>query len=345
LTDSRPSQGARSRRRFPSWLVPVLGYAISIACLIWVYWGFDWQSELPRLLATDWRWVSLAVIADILVYVCQGWRWTVLLSPLTRVSMLRSTQAIYIGLFANEVLPLRSGEVIRCYLQRRWTGLPLSVVVSSAIIERLMDGIWLVLGFWTVGYFVDLPRVMVEGSKVLVVVLALVSLLLAWAVVHKRHAHAAAGRSRWGLVLSHIIDGVHIMGNSGSFPAAFLLSLLYLCLQALPIWFLMEGYGLDLPIAVAAAVLVILRFGTVIPQAPGNVGSFQALTILGLRLFGVDREVSTGFATLLFLVVTVPLWLGGFVALIATRMRFSDIHREAHEEVRESRMRETEGPA
>jgi hypothetical protein len=85
--------------------------------------------------------------------------------------------------------------------------------------------------------------------------------------------------------------------------------------------------------------------GTVIPQAPGNVGSFQALTILGLRLFGVDREVSTGFATLLFVVVTAPLWLGGFIALIATRMRFSDIHREAHEEVRESRIPETERPA
>jgi uncharacterized protein (TIRG00374 family) len=345
LTDTRPSQGAGSRRRFPPWLIPVLGYSISIACLIWVYRGFDWQSELPRLLATDWRWVSLAVVADILVYVCQGWRWSTLLSPLSRVSMKRSTQAIYIGLFANEVLPLRSGEVIRCYLQRRWSGLPLSVVVSSAVIERLMDGVWLVVGFWVVGYFVELPRLLVEGSKVLMVILGLVTMLLALAILYKGQAHEAASRSPWSRGLRHIIEGVHVMGNSTSFLGAFVLSLAYLCLQVLPIWFLMVGYGLDLTVGVACTVLVILRLGTVIPQAPGNVGSFQALTILGLRLFGIDREVATGFATLLFLVVTVPLWLGGFVALIATRMRFSDIHREAHDEVRASELPQTERPA
>jgi uncharacterized membrane protein YbhN (UPF0104 family) len=112
-----------------------------------------------------------------------------------------------------------------------------------------------------------------------------------------------------------------------------LLSLLYLALQVLPVWCLMKGYGLDLPFGVAAAVLVVLRLGTVIPQAPGNVGSFQALTIVGLRLFQVNREIATGFATLLFLVVTVPLYLAGFFALIATRMRLEHIHRAAHEEV------------
>ena len=330
MIDTPAPPGAGSRRRFPAWLIPVIGYAISLVCLIWVYRGFDWASELPRLKATDWRWVSLAAVADILVYVCQGWRWSTLLSPLAPISFTKTVQAVYIGLFANEVLPLRSGEVIRCYLQRRWSGLPLSVVVSSAIIERLMDGIWLVLGFWAVGYFVNLPRLLVEGSKVLVVVLATAGVLLAMAILFKKRAQAAV--SRWRM-LRHIVVGVHRMGNSGSFLAAFILSLAYLALQVLPIWFLMLGYGLDLSIGVACAVLVILRLGTVIPQAPGNMGSFQALTVVGLQLFGVDRGVATGFATLAFLVVTVPLWLGGFVALISTRMRLGQIHRDAHEEV------------
>jgi uncharacterized protein (TIRG00374 family) len=332
LIQTRPPQEAGTRRRFPPWLLPALGYSISIACLVWVYWGFDWRSELPRLLATDWRWITLAAVADIAVYVCQGWRWSTLLSPLAKVPLKRSTQAIYIGLFANEVLPLRSGEVIRCYLQRRWSGLPLSVVFSSAVIERLMDGIWLVVGFWIVSRFVDLRRELEVGSIVLVVVLLIAISLLAVAVLYKGKAHAAVGRSRWSLILRHIIDGVHGMGSSRSFVASFLLSLLYLALQVLPIWFVMLGYGLDLSIWAACTVLVILRLGTAVPQAPGNVGSFQALVVVGLNSFGLTKEVATGFATLSFLVVTVPLWLAGFVALMATRMRLDDIHREAHHE-------------
>ena len=148
------------RRRIPRWVVPVVGYAISLVCLIWVYRGFDWEGELPKLMQTDWRWVTVAVLADILVYIIQGWRWKLLLEPLERLPLVQTIQAIYIGLFANEVLPLRSGEVIRCYLLSRWSRLPFSVVVSSAVTERLFDGTWLVVGFYTAAHFMDLPRIL-----------------------------------------------------------------------------------------------------------------------------------------------------------------------------------------
>jgi len=48
-------------RKFPKWLIPLAGYAISVACLIWVYKGFDWHEELLRLRETSWKWVMLAV--------------------------------------------------------------------------------------------------------------------------------------------------------------------------------------------------------------------------------------------------------------------------------------------
>jgi len=326
-----PDSGAQ-RRGMPRWVLPALGYLISVGCLVWVYQGFDWDRELSRLSTTEWRWVTLAVIADIFVYVCQGWRWSTLLKPLADVSMWKTTQAIYIGLFANEVLPLRSGEVIRCYLQRRWSGLPLSVVISSAVIERAMDGVWLVLGFWVVNQYVRLPRVMVEGSRLLVLLLLIAATLVAMAVIYKGETEQAVSRSRWASMLQHVVGGVHSMGRSWSFIRAGLLSMAYLGLQILPILFLMKAYGLEVTGWAAPVVLVVLRLGTVVPQAPGNVGAFQALTILALQLFGLQRAQAAGFATLLFIVVTVPLWLAGFVALLATRMRFREIHREAHEQ-------------
>lgn len=312
-------------------MIPVLGYGVSIGCLIWVYSGFDWRRELPRLLATDWRWVLLAVISDLVVYVCQGVRWTALLKPLGNFSIWRSTQAIYIGLFANEVLPLRSGEVIRCYLQRRWTGLPLSVVISSVLIERLWDGFWLIAAFAFVSHHMKLPGYLEAMSQGLLVLLVILSGLLALAIFYREHAHDAASRSRWSRMLRPLVDGVHSMGKSRSFWWAGFLSFGYFALQIVPIWALMRGYKLDLTPWAALVTLVILRLGTVIPQAPGNLGSFQALVVASLTLFGFSRADSTGFATLCFIVVSAPLLLGGFVALMLTRMRLGDIHREAHE--------------
>ena len=62
---------------------------------------------------------------------------------MARLKFWRIVQAIYIGLFANEVLPLRTGEVIRCYLLAHWNDLRLSLSFASAAVERLIDGFWL----------------------------------------------------------------------------------------------------------------------------------------------------------------------------------------------------------
>src|SRR5215467_8471151 len=136
-----------SRRRFPGWLPQVLGYAISIGCLIWVLHGFPFSELGPTLRSLDYRWVALAVFADLTVYIVHGWRWTTLLAPVARVSFWRTVQSIYIGLFANEVLPLRTGEVIRCYLLAHWNDLRLSLTFASAAVERVIDGIVLVACF------------------------------------------------------------------------------------------------------------------------------------------------------------------------------------------------------
>ena len=140
---SGPAQA--SRKKAPSWLYPAIGYGISLACLIWVYHGFNWKTELPKLKAADWRWVAIAMVFDVVVYCVQAWRWRLLLSPVAKPSLLRSIQAVFIGLFANEILPLRSGELIRCYALGRWSGIPYSVTLSSIVIERLFDGILLIL--------------------------------------------------------------------------------------------------------------------------------------------------------------------------------------------------------
>ena len=121
----------QQRRRIPSWLVPALAYAVSIASLIWVLHGVDLATMWDDITSMHWGWVCVAVVTDIAVYVYQGWRWNLLLTPVAHSSVWRSVQAIYVGLFANELLPFRPGELLRPYLQARWSKLPFSVVLSS----------------------------------------------------------------------------------------------------------------------------------------------------------------------------------------------------------------------
>lgn len=326
--------GEVSRRRASSWVVPALGYTVSVAALVWVYWGFDWKTELPKIAKADWRWVTLSVVADLATYFCQGWRWKLLLKPIAPARYLRSVQAVFVGLFANEVLPLRSGELIRAYVMARWTAIPFSVSLSSAVVERLFDGVLLVLGFYVATLFVEAPSYLGDASLILALLVVVLSVLVGIVMFHKHHAHAAVARSRWAEMLWHVVEALHSMGNSRWFLASAAVSVLYLGLQVIPIYALARAYDLDLPLGAAAVVLVILRLGTVVPQAPSNIGGFQFFTVVALRLFGVDKDAATGFATVMFFVVTVPLWLGGAIAAAMAGIGIRDMQGHARASLR-----------
>jgi glycosyltransferase 2 family protein len=321
-----------NKRGVPRWLILVVGYGISLACLFWVYRGYNWAEQLPRLLQADASWVTVAIAFNLCTYLIQGLRWSQLLKPVGTADALHTTQGIFIGLFANEVLPLRPGEVIRCYLVRRWSGLPLSVVLSSAGIERLVDGVILAAGLGAVGHFMTLPGILLQGIRALMVTLALMAGLMTAAIYYRSHTDAWIAQSRWKGTLLHIVKGVDAMGRSANFLWVVALSVAFMACQIIPIWALMQGFSLHLSPWAAVVVFVVLRLGTVLPVSPGNAGTFQASATFGLGLLGVGKDEATNYATLLFVVITVPLWLAGFVALMATRMRLDDIHQVAHAE-------------
>ncbi len=327
-----------SFRRIPKWIPTVLGYAVSLACMIWVFRGVDRGQILRDFASLDWRYVTVAVVFDLAVYVCHGWRWKILLSPLGRVSFFRSVQAVYIGLFFNEILPFRPGEVIRCYLVSFWSRIPLALSLASAGIERIIDGVWLILAFLLalktthLERVATLPESLVEGVQILAVLILAGVGLLALIVFQRRHVRKMTAGHRLQATLDHLVDGLHAMGNSHTALAASGASLLYLVLQIVPVWALLEGYGIEQSsVSVAAAVLIILRIGTIVPNAPGNVGSYNLICVLALSLFGVDKTTAAGFSVVIWTATTAPLLAGGLVAVLISGLKLDEVRRRAHE--------------
>src|SRR5437762_12401697 len=91
----------------------------------------------------------------------------------------------------------------------------------------------------------------------------------------------------------------------------------------------MEGYGLDRSSWAAATVYIIMRLGTVSPNAPGNAGLYQFFCVLGLGLFNVPKSTAVGFSLMMFGVLTLPLLIGGFVAVALTGLKLGDIRTRA----------------
>lgn len=309
----------------------VLSIAISLACLVWVLSGSELR-ELPgEIRSLHWGWVGVAVIADFLVYCVQGWRWSLLLTPVAHVSVMKSIRAVYVGLFANEIIPFRAGEAIRCYLQARWTTLPFSVVVASAIIERIFDGVWLVIGLFAVVRFVrDLPSTFVQGGTVLATVVLIGSGVLFVAMLQKNWALRNLATHGWQKHLRVLIEDLNLIGFSKYLVYSALVSLPYLLLQAVVIWAMMRAYALeDTSPTIAIVMMVLLRLSSAVPQAPGNLGAFQAVATIALTMFGYDQALAKRFSLVLWAVVTLPLLVAGFFALAVTGAKLSELRKQA----------------
>lgn len=319
----------------------VITFLISIGSLVWVLQGANLGELRGEVWQLEWNWVALALVSDIAVYVCQAWRWSLVLRPVKPVGFKHSVQAIYVGLFANEVIPLRAGEVIRCFLLSRWTEIPLSVTLASALIERIFDGFWLVVCLLVTIKFVALPQWIVDGGFVLGALVLIAGALLAVAMFWRQQALDRFLGARWFHWVHVLIEDLHLIGHSRYLYFAALASLPYLLIQTIPIYALMKAYGFleDDSIRAAFTVMVIVRLGSVLPQAPGNIGTFQVLSTLAVQLFGTPNAVAKRFSLILWAVVTVPLLLAGFIALAITEMDMGDIHREARAGMRERRRR------
>jgi uncharacterized membrane protein YbhN (UPF0104 family) len=304
---------------------------ISLICLVWALRGADLGKLRSEIVHLDWRWVIAGMIFDVLVYVWHGYRWILVLRPVTPISLWDTVRSIYVGLFANEVLPLRAGEIIRCYLLAKWTNLPVSVTLASALIERIFDGIWLVACLFVTIRYVHLPLWAVRGAVFLTLLLCVCGVLLAIAMYWRQQTlDALLNAPSFGWVHT-LIEDLHLIGHSRYLYYAALASLPYILIQLIPIYALIKAYAPlhGLSLGPSFALMVLLRLSAVVPQAPGNLGTFQGVTIVGLRLFGIARPIAARFSLILWAAITLPLLIVGFIAVGITGVKMGQLHKDA----------------
>jgi hypothetical protein len=182
--------------------------------------------------------------------------------------------------------------------------------------------------------FVRLPKAMVDGGIFLAVLVFVCGALLAVAMYYKQETRVRFENNKLLSKLTVLIDDLHLIGHSRYLYYAGLASLPYLLLQVIPIYAVSIAYpGFDLTMGQAAAMMVMLRLGAVVPQAPGNLGLFQLIAVQGLLIFGIPGAMSRRFSFILWAVVTLPLLIVGFIALAITGMRMGQIHHDAHKSV------------
>lgn len=305
------------------WKIAIV-YLLAIAALVWVFYDIEWTVFLQQVQRLSWRWVLLIIGVDALSFCVQGLRWQILLRPLGRLSALKATQAIYVGLFSSEVLPLRAGEIIRGLLVGRWLERRFREVVPSMALERLFDGIWFSGAMILTALLIDVPPQIRFGTNVMLGISAVGMGVFVW-VVRRTHvaeqmpepeAAETSFLKRMNFALYEVRLGLKQIGTGGHFWSAFGVSGLLHLVQAIAFLAVLEACAIDLPLLPMIAVFLVVQLGIAIPNAPANVGTFQLFTVLALTFFGLEKSTAAAFSLVAFTILTIPVLLIGVAATL-----------------------------
>jgi uncharacterized protein (TIRG00374 family) len=135
------------------WFNLVVGLLVTAACLGWALRHMAGGKPLGEVLTRigqafhQANYVTLLPIWGALwtYYWLKAWRWRLLLTPLGDFSTGLLFRPVMIGFAFNNLLPAHLGEFVRVFLLARQQRLSKSAVLSSVVLERMFDGITILL--------------------------------------------------------------------------------------------------------------------------------------------------------------------------------------------------------
>lgn len=286
--------------------------------------------------ANLWLLLLPSLPAYALVIALRALRWrhlTNAIKPLPRMALCRATA---LGFLANNVLPLRIGEVLRSLALARECGVPAGAVVGTVVIERVIDS-WMVLAMALVALSLsgDATGAWQQGVAWLLPLAAVPVGVLAWlrfAPVQVRRLVGFALRpfpdraEQFALrQLDRVGEGLGAISRGRHLVWIGLHSLgIWLVASTLPVLAGFWSLGLEFPsrfdeLVAGWVTLAAIAVAVALPSAPGFFGVYHSACRLVLERFGFPAETAVATGTLIHAVFWVVTCALGLLALRGLR--------------------------
>jgi uncharacterized protein (TIRG00374 family) len=315
----------RTGKRWQAWA----GVAVSAVFLFIAFRGQHPRDVLATLREVDLRWLPPALLLFAAGVVIRAARWSVLVRPVAPLSMTDVMPALLAGYTANNILPFRTGEVVRAYLLGSRYGVRTSAVLGTIAVERLLDGLTM-LGFLLASMTVisptpELRRIAWLAAILFTAAIAVLAMLVrggAWrdrAMSLLLYPLPASLRERAHSIAMAFLAGLGALTRGGDLLLVLLASVAAWVCEAGMYWAIAQGFGppLATTMSAAAAVLVtgVANLATLVPAAPGYVGTFEAGVVLAASgALGVARGLALSYALLVHAALWFPVTVIGAFA-------------------------------
>lgn len=284
----------------------LIGIVGTLVFLGLAFYRVDINELAQALRSANYTALAPAAVCTLLGYVLRTVRWRQILTHSVSVPFISLFGILMIGFATNNLVPARLGEIARAYLVRRRTGIRKTFFIATIFLERVFDGLVLILILFAFTSWHSLPEwgreLQILASAVFFGFAAIIAIVLIRQDSATRVVSAMSARlpSRIGNALLSAFElfimGLISMKRLDRVMIIALVSCTIWLLEGVSYYFLALGFDLRLSqvelIAAVALLLVMVNLGIMIPSAPGYVGTFQFFAIAALSVFQVSRETA-----------------------------------------------------
>jgi uncharacterized membrane protein YbhN (UPF0104 family) len=266
----------------------------------------------------SWGWIPLMVLAKATVLVIKDLRWRVELRAMAPGPYRRTFRAIGLGYFGNLVLPFKLGELLRVGLLKRHNpDVGMGDALATIGAERTIDGIVLAALVGVTLPYTDVPEWVWRGTVLLMVVMLGVAAVAMLEPLHRfaMRLFPETGPLSFGRkIVRAVSTGTRVLRRPKPLVITVVLTAAAWLGDSLALYFALQAFGLQLGYSVALIVLLLLSVGLLIPAAPGQLGTHQALMVLFLGPFGVPSGLAVTVSIVMQGVTLATLGsIGGYV--------------------------------
>lgn len=293
----------------------VLGIVLSIGFIVWAFRGISFSRVLHEIAAANPFWYLGAVFMTTFPFWVRTWRWKSLIRPVYPETTFGARfRASMIGFMGNNVFPSRAGEFLRAWVLSRLEPVPMVTCLGSIAVERVFDGIALVVLTFVALAGPSFPSHSATGEEmhryasVLAIVFGSVGLVFGALVIAPQRMVGLIERfvarflpDAW---CRPIVDSLEsLLAALAAFRSPLLLlrlvvwSFVLWLLGALSYWIGLRAFGIRVPFLAALFLQSVTSFAVAVPSSPGFFGVFEWAVKTGLvGIWNVDASRALSFA-------------------------------------------------
>lgn len=327
-------------KRWQLWL----GILVSAVFLWLALRGLELNTVWADIRAARYGWLIPGVLAYFVGVWVRTWRWDYMLRPVKHMPVSRLFPVVVIGYMGNNIYPFRAGELLRSYVLRRREGVAMSASLATVIVERVFDGLVMLVFVFVALPFTPIPSESVRSVVIIASVAFLGALLVffgmaampgrAYSLVEWVGNRFLPGRVRPPLLdFTHrFLDGLESLRNFRNVLMIFFTSIIIWLLETVKYWFVMQAFPFEVSFFALMLMNGVVNLATTLPSAPGYVGTFDAPGIAILTLYGVNESLAGAYTLVLHAALWLPITVLGAVYMVRQGLGWSDFTRATQEE-------------